>query len=41
MGKKDKVKIQVERDIVDKLINLKKFKETYSDVIRKLLRKNE
>ena len=29
MGKKDKVKIQVERDIVDKLINLKKFKETY------------
>lgn len=39
MDNKEKVKIQVERDVANELVKLKKFGETYSDVIRRLLNK--
>ena len=34
----DKVKIQLDKDIVNNLIKLKQVGDTYSDVIRKLLK---
>lgn len=34
-----KVKVQLDEDIVNELITLKKVGDTYSDVIRKLLHK--
>lgn len=33
----DKVKVQLDRDIVNKLIKLKQVGDTYSDVVRRLL----
>jgi len=35
----DKVKVQLDRDVVNSLIKLKEVDDTYSDVIRRLLRK--
>jgi len=35
----DKVKVQLERDVVNELIKLKNIGDTYSDVIRRLLNK--
>ncbi|MCX6775282.1 MAG: hypothetical protein NT130_00305 [Candidatus Micrarchaeota archaeon] len=40
MDKKDKVKVELDRDIVNELIKKKNVGDTYSDVIRKIL-KNE
>lgn len=37
MDKKDKTKVEIEKDILNQLIKLKKVGDTYSDVIRKLL----
>ena len=39
MDKKDKVKVELDKDIVNKLIKLKQVGDTYSDVIKKLLRR--
>jgi len=36
---KDKVKVQLDRDIVNELIKLKKVGDTYSDVIRRILKR--
>ena len=38
MDKKDKVKVELEKEIVNRLIKLKQVGDTYSDVIRKLLK---
>lgn len=35
----DKIKVQLDKDIVNALIKLKEVGDTYSDVIRKLLKK--
>jgi len=35
----DKVKVQLDRDVVNSLIKLKEVGDAYSDVIRRLLRK--
>lgn len=35
----DKVKVQLEKDVVNELIKLKKVGDTYSDVVRRLLNK--
>jgi len=35
----DKVKVQLDKDVVNSLIKLKEVGYTYSDVIRRLLRK--
>lgn len=37
MTKTDKVKVEIERKILNELIKLKEVGDTYSDVIRKLL----
>ena len=37
MGNKDKVKVELKREIVNKLIKMKKVGDTYSDVIQRLL----
>ena len=37
----DKVKVQLDRDIVNKLLSMKKVGDTYSDVIRRLLEKKK
>ena len=37
----DKAKIELDRDIVNELIKLKKVGDTYSDVVRRLLKKCE
>ena len=34
----DKVKVQLDKDVVNALIKLKEVGDTYSDVIRKLLK---
>jgi predicted CopG family antitoxin len=34
-----KVKVQLDKDIVNKLLSLKKVGDSYSDVIRRLLKK--
>lgn len=39
MDKGDKVKVQLDKDIVNTLIKLKRIGDTYSDVLRELLRK--
>ena len=38
MDNKDKIKVQLERGIVEKLIQNKKVGETYSDVLKRLLK---
>lgn len=35
----DKVKIQLDKDVVNELIKLKQVGDTYSDVVRRLLGK--
>ena len=35
----DKVKIQLDKDIVNRLIKLKEMGDTYTDVVRRLLDK--
>lgn len=39
MAKKDKVKVELDTDIVNELIKRKKVGDTYSDIIRELLRR--
>lgn len=36
-GKKDKVKVELDRDLLNELIKLKRVGDTYSDAIRRLL----
>ena len=38
MDKKDKTKVEIETEILNQLIKLKKVGDTYSDVIRRLLK---
>jgi len=38
MDKKDKVKVQLDRDVVNELIKMKEVGDTYSDVIRRLIK---
>ena len=38
MDKKDKVKVQLDKDVVNELIKRKEVGNTYSDVIRRLLK---
>jgi len=38
MDKRDKIKVELDRDIVNELIKLKQVGDTYSDVIKKLLK---
>ncbi len=38
MDNKDKIKIQLERDVVNRLIKMKEVGDTYSDVIKKLIK---
>ena len=37
MDKKDKVKVQLDKDVVNELIKMKEVGNTYSDVVRKLI----
>jgi len=37
MDNKDKVKVQIERDLANKLKSMMAVGETYSDIIRRLL----
>lgn len=39
MDKTDKVKVELERELVNELIKLKQVGDTYSDVIKKLLKR--
>ena len=39
MDKKDKVKVEFDRDVLNHLIKLKEVGDTYSDVVRRLLEK--
>lgn len=39
MDKKKKTKVEIETEILNKLIKLKEVGDTYSDVIRRLLEK--
>ena len=39
MDKKDKVKVEFDRDVLNQLIKLKEVGDTYSDVVRRLLEK--
>ena len=39
MDKKPKTKVEVETEILNQLIKLKEVGDTYSDVIRRLLKK--
>ena len=41
MDKKDKTKVEIETEILNQLIKLKEVGDTYSDVIRRLLKKNK
>ena len=41
MDKKDKAKVEIEKDVLNQLIKLKKVGDTYSDVIKRLLQKNK
>jgi len=38
MDNMDKIKVQLDKDVVNSLIKLKEVGDTYSDVVRKLLR---
>lgn len=35
----DKVKVQLDKDVVNQLIKMKEVGDTYSDVIRRLIKK--
>jgi len=37
MDKKDKVKVQLDRDVVNELVKMKEVGDTYSDVVRRLI----
>jgi len=37
MDNMDKVKVQLDKDVVNRLIKLKEVGDTYSDVVRRLL----
>ncbi len=39
MDKKDKTKVEIEKEVLNQLIKLKEVGDTYSDVIRRLLKK--
>jgi len=39
MDKKDRVKVELRRDVLNELIKLKEVGDTYSDVIVRLLKK--
>ncbi len=39
VDKMDKVKIQLDKDIVNELIRMKQVGDTYSDILRKLIKK--
>ena len=39
IDKMDKVKVQLDKDIVNELIKRKKVGDTYSDVLRRLIKK--
>jgi len=39
VDKMDKVKIQLDKDIVNELIKMKQVGDTYSDILRKLIKK--
>ena len=39
MDKKDRVKVELEKEVVNKLIKLKEVGDTYSSVIRRLMDK--
>lgn len=41
MDKEDKTKVEIETEILNKLIKLKNVGDTYSDVIRRLLCKSK
>lgn len=41
MDKKQKTKVEIEKDILNQLIKLKEVGDTYSDVIRKLLKERK
>ena len=41
MDKKDKTKVEIETEVLNELIKLKKVGDTYSDVIKRLLKKNK
>jgi len=38
---KDKVKVEFDRDVLNALLKLKKVGDTYSDVVRRLLKERE
>ncbi len=37
MDKKDKVKVQLDKDVVNELIKMKEVGDTYSNVVRRLI----
>ena len=39
IDKMDKVKIQLDKDIVNELIKMKQVGDTYSDVLRRIIKK--
>lgn len=39
IDKMDKVKIQLDKDIVNELIKMKEVGDTYSDILRKIFKK--
>jgi len=39
MDKKDKIKVQLDVDVANELIKMKRVGDTYSDVIRRLIKK--
>jgi len=41
MDKKDKVKVEFDRDVLQNLLKLKNVGESYSDVVRRLLKQND
>lgn len=41
MDKKARVKVELDKDIVNELIKMKKVGDTYSDIIKKLLEINK
>lgn len=41
MDKRDKVKVEIDRDVLNRLIKLKEVGDTYSSVLRRILKKHE
>lgn len=41
MDKKDKSKVEIEKEVLNQLIKLKEVGDTYSDVIRRLLNEHK